>query len=93
MGDADIGESAANAISRLKELCSSQDSLENRKVYMTLQLQYNDNTPQDYEPEGFSAGTTTEFTSDGDVRSHKCGQVTTKFHGFKLKARLPEKEN
>ena len=88
MGDEDIGDSAAKTFAKLMELCKSQKSLENQTVYMTMQLRYNDEAPPDYEPEGFSPGSTTTFTCDGDVESSKCGAVTTPFHEFKLKANM-----
>lgn len=75
---------------KLVELCRSQENLVKRTVYLTLQVRYTDDTPVDYEPDGFKPTECDDFTIDGEIETFKCGPVITPFHGFKIKANLPQ---
>ena len=62
-------------------------------AYISMKLTYQDHTPDDYEPEGFSATTLTEAPMPEGSFSVSIGHVSTKHHNMRIKVDARQDQN
>lgn len=61
-------------------------------TYVTVMLKWNDRTPEDYEPRGFSPANYM-FKIHEECTGVRAGKVKTRYHSLKAKIRAWELEN
>lgn len=80
-----LAEQALQLLEELKRVTGNIKRV-NKDLYFTMRLLFCDESADGYEPKGFTTKPVAEFEIKGSSHPHRCGQIRTKFNGFRLKA-------
>ena len=72
-------------LEELKQVASGIERV-SRDLFFTMRLLFCEDASDGFQPKGFTTKPVTVFQMKGHSHPHSCGQIRTRFSGFRLKA-------